>query len=50
MLFLFKTTDTRFFYQFYSWLPSSCKVLMERNELKTRLIEVEDELAHYKPR
>ncbi|KAH9525541.1 RILP-like protein 1 [Bulinus truncatus] len=26
------------------------QVLMERNELKTRLIEVEDELAHYKPR
>ncbi|KAI8782570.1 RILP protein 1, partial [Biomphalaria glabrata] len=25
------------------------QVLMERNELKTRLIEVEDELAHYKP-
>lgn len=26
------------------------QVLMERNELKTRLIEVEDELNHYRPR
>uniref|UniRef100_A0A0B6ZNV6 RH1 domain-containing protein n=1 Tax=Arion vulgaris TaxID=1028688 RepID=A0A0B6ZNV6_9EUPU len=26
------------------------QVLMERNELKTRLIEVEEELAHYKPK
>lgn len=26
------------------------QVLMERNELKTRLIEVEEELNHYKPR
>ncbi|XP_005103406.1 RILP-like protein 1 isoform X3 [Aplysia californica] len=26
------------------------QVLMERNELKTKLIEVEDELAHYRPR
>lgn len=26
------------------------QVLMERNELKTRLLEVEDELNHYRPR
>lgn len=26
------------------------EVLLERNELKTKLIEVEDELKHYKPK